>query len=154
MKILFTTVALLYSFILQMEIFSYRAECISMNEEGKILLQIWDQEKGKKYKIEQAEKDAVQYILYEGFHNNSCGYISPLLINKKAKLVFEDTHMYFFKGSGKYKKYVSSSKITEDKPSSVRDESWKVYEILVDKKSLDQHLVDTEIKEKLDNYTL
>jgi len=134
------------------DIVSYKADCVSVTEGGVVTLRIWHINYGKKYKIEQAEKDAVAYILYEGFSGGKCEYISPLLKTYELKYEFEDTHMYFFKKSGDYDKYVVSSKISEVKPNHVKDETWSVYEIEINKKLLDEYLVKKEIKSKIDIY--
>lgn len=148
---LLTTIAAFFLF-LQVEVVSFRAECINMDSDGKVTMKIWDKELGRKYKISDAEYNAVERILYDGFHNKNCGFIKKLLINRQSKIEFEDTHMYFFKKSGKCKDYVISSKLSEEIPDRVEDKDWKVYEVVVNKKTLDQHLVDSKIKFELDTY--
>lgn len=153
MNITLSILISIFSFFVQdQDIVSYKADCVNMTEEGVVTLRIWLINYGKKYKIEQAEKDAVTYILYEGFSGGKCEYISPLLKTYELKYEFEDTHMFFFRKSGDYDKYVVSSKISEVKPKHVKDESWSVYEIEINKKLLDEYLVKKEIKSKIDTY--
>lgn len=139
-------------FIQDQDIVSYKADCVNMTEEGIVTLRVWDINLGKKYKIEQAEKDAVAYILYEGFTGGNCEYISPLLKLYELKYEFEDTNMFFYRKSGDYDKYVVSSKISDVKPTQVTEETWLVYEIKINKKMLDEYLVEKEIKSKIDIY--
>lgn len=131
---------------------TYHADCVSMTDEGVVTLLIWDVEDGKKYKLEQAEKDAVAYILYHGFAGGTCGYVSALLKSTDAKHEFDDTELYFFKGAKGYSNYVVESNISETRTPKVRDDDWKIYEITVNKKTLDEYLVEKEIKSEMDIY--
>ena len=150
MKTLFL-IAFAFLSLQDLDVVSYKADCINMTDEGIITLNIWDIKKGKKYKIEQAERDAVQYVLYEGFRNKSCGYVSPLLKSYELKHEFEDSHMYFFRNNGGYSKYIIESKISETKPIGVK-EGWQVYHVVVNKKLFDEYLVEKGIKSKIDIY--
>lgn len=131
---------------------TYHAECVNINDKGVVTLLIWDIEEGKKYKPEQAEKDAVAYILYQGFAGGTCGYVSALLKSTDAKHAFDDTELYFFKGSKGYSNYVTESNISEVRTPKVRDDDWKIYEVTVNKKALDEYLVEKEIKSEIDIY--
>jgi len=152
MKI-FLSIILILFFQKDQDIVSYKADCISMNNDGIVKLLIWDIEDGKKYKLEQAQKDAVAYVLYEGFKGGKCGYISPLLKSYESKHEFENTNAYFFKKSGHCLDYVVSSELSDKRSSKINNDSWLVYEVEVNKKVLDEYLVNQKIKNSLDIYT-
>jgi len=45
---------------------SYKVECVSTESEGYVTIKVWDTQKGKSYKAEQARKDAIQALLLSG----------------------------------------------------------------------------------------
>ena len=131
---------------------TYKTECTTINSDGTILLKIWDTKGGKKYKIEDASGDAIQCLLYDGFAGKPCGYMPPLLKTREAAVEFEAQNLYFFKKSGKASDYVISSVASEAIPAKMENKNWVVYEIVVDRKKLDQYLVDSNIREKADDF--
>ena len=153
MNFIFTVlISFLFSINTDKDIVSYKADCVTMTDDGIVTLLIWDIDSGKKYKPEQAEKDAVAFVMYEGFKGGKCGYVSPLLKSYESKYEFENSHAYFFKKAGNCLDYVVSSKVSIEKPIQVGDQSWSVYEVVVNKKMLDEYLVGKEIKNKIDIY--
>lgn len=131
--------------------FSYRAECSGVNSDGTITLKIWDTKKGKRYKAHQASINAVHCILYSGISGNGCGNQNPLLNNDETIAKFEKANPGFFQKSGDYAKYIRSSSVATAIPSTIGDKSWKVYEVVVNKKQLEKYLADKQIKKTLNN---
>ena len=130
---------------------SYRVECASVNSDGTITLKIWDAKKGKRYKAHQASINAVHCILYSGISGNGCGNQNPLLNNDETIAKFEKANPGFFQKSGKYSKYIRTSSVVTTIPSTIGDKSWKVYEVVVNKKQLEKYLADKQIKQTLNN---
>lgn len=131
--------------------YTFKTECTSINENGTVLMNIWDTKKGDKYKESQASSNAVQSLLYSGFGGGKCGYLPALLLHKEEIIAFEELNLYFFKKSGDFADYVISIKLSKAIPSKMKNKDSKVYEITVDLKKLDQYLVDEKIKNKTDN---
>jgi len=131
--------------------FSYRAECSSLDSDGNITLKIWDTKKGKRFKTHQASINAVHCILYSGISGNGCGNQNPLLNNEETIEKFEKENPDFFQKSGDYTKYIRSGAVVTAIPSIIGDKSWKVYEVIVNKKQLEKYLTDKQIKKTLNN---
>ena len=131
--------------------FSYRVECISVNSDGTVALKIWDTKKGKGYKAHSGSIDAVHCVLYSGLSGGSCGRQNPLLNNDDAISKFENAYPEFFKKSGDYKRYVRTGALETAAPSAIADKSWKVYEVVVDRKQLQKNLTEKQIKKGLNN---
>ena len=143
--------SLFFFLFLQVEIdHTYKTECVNLNQDGTILLKIWDTKKGKNYKETLASIDAVQSVLFDGFTGKPCDYIPPLLFTKDQIIEFEELNLYFFKKSGDYADYVISSKESKTIPAKMKDKNAVVYEVMVNKTKLDQYLVDEKIKNKVD----
>ena len=130
---------------------SYRVECDSVNSDGTVTLKIWDIKKGKRYKAHQAGINAVQCILYSGISGNGCGNQNSLLNNDETIAKFEKVNPDFFEKSGEYSKYIRSSSLVSAIPSTIGDKSWKVYEVIVNKKQLEKYLTDKQIKKTFNN---
>jgi len=131
--------------------FSYSVECSDVNSDGTITLKIWNAKKGKEYKAHQASINAVHCILYSGISSNGCGNQNPLLNNDETIAKFEKANPDFFQKSGDYGKYISTSSVATAIPSTIRDKSWKVYEVVVNKKQLEKYLANKQIKKTLNN---
>lgn len=132
--------------------FSYRVECISVNsDDGTVTLKIWDTKKGKGYKSHTGSMNAVHCVLYSGLSGGSCGSQNPLLNNDDAISKFENAYPEFFKKSGEYEKYVRTGAVESAIPSAIGDKSWKVYEVVVNRKQLEKNLTEKQIKKRLNN---
>ena len=107
--------------------------------------------KGKGYKSHTGSMNAVHCVLYSGLSGGSCGSQNPLLNNDDAISKFENAYPEFFKKSGEYEKYVRTGAVESAIPSAIGDKSWKVYEVVVNRKQLEKNLTEKQIKKRLNN---
>lgn len=124
----------------------YQNECTEISNDGHITLKIWNPEKGKKYKMEDAQKDAIRVILFNGIASNKqCIGQKPLLQNEKEKSDFEKISKKFFKTNGSWQTYIHSSSLENALPDKVGEKNWNVYQITVDRTILKKYLEEQEI---------
>lgn len=124
----------------------YQNECTEISNDGHITLKIWNPEKGKKYKMEDAQKDAIRVILYNGIaSNDQCVSQKPLLQNEKEKSYFERISKEFFKTNGNWQSYIHSSNLENALPDKVGEKNWNVYHISVDRTMLKKYLEEQEV---------
>jgi len=124
----------------------YQNECTELSNDGHVTLKIWNPEKGKKYKMEDAQKDAIRVILFNGIaSNDQCVGQKPLLQNEKEKSDFERILKDFFKSNGDWQTYIHSSNLENALPDKVGEKNWNVYQIAVDRTMLKKYLEEQEI---------
>lgn len=124
----------------------YQNECTEISNDGHITLKIWNPEKGRKYKMQNAQKDAISVILLNGTASNKqCIGQKPLLQNEKEKTNFEKISKDFFKTKGNWQTYVHSSNLENTIPDRVGEKNWNLYLITVDRTMLKKYLEEQEI---------
>lgn len=124
----------------------YQNECVNIGSDGYITLKIWNPQKGKKYKIEQAQKDAICSILYSGISSNKgCIAQKPILKNKDEQEKFKKIEPEFFETQGIWLTYIRSSSVENSLPEKIGEKDWKVYQITVNKNLLNKYLEEQEI---------
>jgi hypothetical protein len=125
---------------------SYQTECISIGTEGYIILKIWDSNKGIKYKLQQAKKDAIHAVLYSGISgNNNCVTQSAILTKQEYVEKFHKIEKDFFSSNGDWSKFTTSSATETTLPNSLGAKKWKVYQISVSKDALKKYLEEKSI---------
>jgi len=124
----------------------YQNECTEISNDGHVTLKIWNPEKGRKYKLGDAQKDAIRVILFNGIASNKqCIGQKPLLQNEKEKSDFNKISEDFFKANGSWKTYVHSSNLENALPDKVGEKNWNVYQISVDRTMLKKYLEEQEV---------
>jgi len=79
----------------------YQYECVSVGDDGFVTIKIWNPQKGKNYKFDQAQKDAVHAILFSGIpSNNGCINQKPILQNLEEQKKFRNMEKEFFSSNG------------------------------------------------------
>jgi hypothetical protein len=89
----------------------YEIECAGVGNDGTYLVKVWSYSKKPSVAIDQAKKNAVHGIVFQGFAGGAKGCTaqkalasSPAIEQEKADFFDE-----FFADNGKYMKYVGSS---------------------------------------------
>lgn len=89
----------------------YEIECVGIGKPGTKVIKVWSYSKKATIAINQAKKNAVHGIIFQGYTGGAQGCTNqkpltndPALEQQKAEF-FED----FFKDNGKYMKFVSTS---------------------------------------------
>ncbi len=88
----------------------YEIEAISEGKEGTYLVKVWTYSKKANVAIEQAKKNAVHGIIFQGLIGN--GKVSgqpPIASDPGIEIQNADFFNNFFKDGGEYSKYISVS---------------------------------------------
>lgn len=124
----------------------YQNECAGISNDGNITLKIWNPDKGKRYKMENAQKDAIRVILHNGIASNKeCVGQKPLLKTSNEKKEFERKLNNFFEKNGEWHTYTHSSKIATTLPEKIGEKDWKVYQVTVNRNLLKKYLEEKEV---------
>lgn len=85
-------------------------ECLSSELDGSVTVQVTGAGKNKSDAQEQAKKNAVFEIIFNGIHNGALdSNCKPLITEVNAREKHEDYFNKFFKDNGDYLKYVSKA---------------------------------------------
>lgn len=124
---------------------NYQIECISV-EDNYVTIKIWNPKKGKSYKIDQANKDALYAILYTGIAGSkNCLTQKALLTNSEEIDKFSKIEKEFFSSKGKWTQYTRSSTTETTLPANLGSKNWKVYQVSVSKDALKKYLEEKSI---------
>lgn len=83
-------------------------ECISVEQDGSQTLRIWGTGRNRSDAIEQAKKDAVYEVLFNGVQKGNKGYNRrPLIPEVNARERYQEYFDNFFKDKGDYLNYIS-----------------------------------------------
>lgn len=94
------------------KLWRYEVQCVGVGNEGTKLIKVFSYSKKADVAIEQAKKNAIHAMIFQGFNGNSgsgCPTQKPLANNpalEQEKAEFFDS---FFADGGKYMKFVSVS---------------------------------------------
>jgi len=132
--------------------YAYQTECVSTSNEGYFTIKIWNTKKGKRYKNEQARKDAIHSVLFSGFMGSSnCTASNPLLKKDSEISNFKKIETSFFKKNGTWVKFVRMSETETTIPSTVGEKNWKIYYVVISKNLLRKYLTEHKIINSLNN---
>ena len=88
----------------------YEVECVSTGAAGSYLVKVWSYSKKTKVALDQAKKNAVHAIVFQGFTGSGAGCTQKPLTNNPALEQEKQTFFTdFFADGGKYMKFVSAS---------------------------------------------
>ncbi len=131
---------------------SYATECVSLESDKYITINIWNSKKGSKYTIANAQKEAIHSILYSGISNgNGCSTQNPLLNNIEQRANFEKIENKFFRKGGEWNRFIKSSTIATILPITIEEKKWKVYQVSISKDQLRKYLEEQKIIKPLTN---
>lgn len=131
---------------------TYQTECVAIETDGYVTIKIWDTKKGRRYKPEQAQKDAVHAILYAGVSGGSgCTTQSPILNKLEEQENFEAIKKSFFARNGKWSTFTRSATTETTLPADLGLKNWKVFQVSISKNELRKYLEDQKIIKSLTN---
>ncbi len=88
----------------------YELECVSTGAAGSYLVKVWSYSKKADVALDQAKKNAVHGIVFQGFTGAGAGCTQKPLTNNPALEQEKETFFKeFFADGGKYMKFVSNS---------------------------------------------
>lgn len=87
---------------------TYEIECISVEQDGSQTLRVWGKGRNKKDAIEQAKKNAVYEVLFNGVIKGNNGYNQrPIITEVNARERHSEYFDSFFTDNGDYLKFIS-----------------------------------------------
>ena len=90
----------------------YEVQCVGVGVEGTKLVKVFSYSKNAKVALEQAKKNAIHAMIFQGFIGNSvsgCSTVKPLTNNPNLENEKADFFDGFFADGGKYMKFVTVS---------------------------------------------
>jgi len=149
----FSIIILLIStsyFVLAQNKYSFQIECVTVETNNSVTIKIWNTKSGKKYKQEQAGKDAIVAVLFSGIPgNNGCVVQKPILTTQEEKNNFNKIEKSFFSKNGNWNNYVREATTSNTLPVSINEKGWKVYIVSVSKDMLRKYLEEQKIIKSL-----
>lgn len=112
---------------------TYQTECISQNADGTILLRAWAIGEFSKQAIAEAEKKAVEDIIFNGINAGANNWSqTPLVISGNAREKYEMYFAKFFADGGDYTKYIQRSKKHSESMVRLKNKGTKNRAILIE----------------------
>jgi len=86
----------------------YKTECMGSEMDGSITVKAWGNGRDRFDAVEQAKKNAINDILFNGIYEgkNEC-FGKPLMLEVNARTKHKDYFNNFFKDKGEFLKYIS-----------------------------------------------
>lgn len=106
---------------------SLETECISVEQDGSQTLRVWGKGRNRSDALEQAKKDAVYQVLFQGVLKGNKGYNQrPIVTEVNARERYQDYFDIFFMDGGEYLKYVSMAdrRLGTNKKVIVESQVW------------------------------
>ena len=124
-------------------------ECVSFGSD--FTLKIWNPTKNSKYKFEDAQKDALDAILFSGISGaNGCQPQPPILHNLEEIERFNKIKKSFFSKNGKWSLFIKNSTPNINNIVVVKSQL-KVYTLTISKDELRKYLIEEKILKPLNN---
>ena len=91
-----------------LDYFKYESECLGSELDGTVTLRAWGKGKNKNDAVEQAEKNALNDVLFKGIRRgkSECE-LTPMITEVNARDKYEQYFDKFFNKDRKYSKYIS-----------------------------------------------
>lgn len=87
---------------------SEKTECISVEQDGSQTLRVWGKGRNRIDAVEQAKKNAVYEVLFNGVQKGNTGYnVRPIITEVNARERYQEYFDIFFMDGGEYLKYIS-----------------------------------------------
>ena len=89
--------------------YDFSIECLGVELDGSQTLRTWGSGRNKADAIEQARKNAIHTVLFEGIRNGQgdC-YVKPIVSEVNAEMKYREYFNRFFADSGEYLNFVSN----------------------------------------------
>ncbi len=126
--------------------YDYKSKCLGSELDGSQTIKAWGKGSGRKDAVEQAKKNAVRDIVFNGIQDGQEGCkLKPLLLEVNAEEKYQTYFNTFFTDGGEFTKFVSlkderlSSQIFREK---VKGKDYSVYSVVV-------RVMNEDLKNKL-----
>jgi len=107
-------------------------ECLGIEQDGSQTLRVTGQGRNKADAEEQAKKDAVYAVIFEGIRSGAGGCdMRPLIYEQDARRKYEEYFDIFFMDKGEYAKYVSMEDARRGSKNKAKNKYFKSYRLTV-----------------------
>lgn len=94
--------------ILSAGAYAQQTECIGKEMDGSLTLRVWGTGRNRTDALEQAKKQAVYDVLFNGITKGNTDYnMRPVMTEVNARQRYQDYFDIFFMDRGEYLKYIS-----------------------------------------------
>ncbi len=125
----------------------FRTECLGLNQDGTQTLRVFGRGKNKACAIDQAIKNAMCDVLFNGINNCIDGCVHhPIVYEVNAREKYSAYFNQFFSNKGKYLKFIKidERRMSRIKSSSNIQENWGLI-VTVDRAALQQQMITDNI---------
>ncbi|MBR1889304.1 MAG: hypothetical protein IJ816_01595 [Alloprevotella sp.] len=120
---------------------SYETEYLNTENDGSLTLRAWGQGKGLSDAREQAQKNAVNDIIFKGINTKDRVY-KPLVLEVNARDKYENYFDTFFRDGGAYTQFASSADERESAKVRLKNTTQRNYGSVV-------RVLRSELRQKL-----
>ena len=107
----------------------YEVVCVDEGKGTNYTIKVFSFSKKPKVAIEQAKKNAVHAIIFQGINSGPCVSQKPLVMNPNIEQEKKEFFKSFFATGGKYMKFVTASNNGRVRPEDVSKVSKKEFKI-------------------------
>lgn len=124
----------------------FNTECLGADPNGIQTLRAWGNGINKNRAIEQAKRNAVEAVMFEGIQGTGNCNKRPLINEVNARERYENYFNAFFKEGGAYEKYIKldEKRTSRIKSSNSEMEAWSVV-VVVDRSALKERLINDNV---------
>lgn len=130
--------------------YGFQIECMGVDPDGSQTLRTWGKGKNKTDAIEQAKRNAIEAVIFNGITagTGDCNK-RPLVNEVNASEKYEDYFNAFFAKNGAFNKYVElyETRTSRIKSANSTQEAWSVV-VKVDRTALRKRLIDDNLISK------
>lgn len=122
----------------------YKIECVSIQSEGYVKLNVSNKKLVTEYEIESASQDALRAVLFNGYSSTNCQTQQPLLYSEEAIQNFKKIEKNFFSKKGDWKNFIRNIEGSDN--SKINE-----YSVMVSKDQLRKYLIEKKCIKSLIN---
>lgn len=127
--------------------YGFKTTCMGVDPNGNQTLRTWGNGISKSKAIEQAKRNAIQAVLFDGIIDGSGDCNKRPIVNEvNAREKYEAYFNAFFRDGGAYNKYVKleESRTSRIKSKSSEMEAWSVV-VIVDRIALKERMIEDNV---------
>lgn len=119
--------------------------CLQENSDGSRTIKVWGTGYNKNEAIQQAQKNAIYTILFDGIRKGNC-LINPLVPEVNAEKKYSAFFSNFFENKGAYSAFVTEKTKGEKRIEQKNNSQVKIgIEVIVDINQLKKELINNNI---------
>jgi hypothetical protein len=127
-------------------------QCYDVDDNGMLTIMIWNSNQGKRYKLDEAKKDAINILIYKGLSlGENCSSQFNVISSEEELERFKIISASFFTENGDWSNFVGVS-TSGKRPSGDRiKEKWAVYTLKLSRLELKKYLQKKDVIRNLNS---